>query len=162
MRREDAGVLGEERLQSSAPIAEGASRRVVRAKIAALQTAIEDKPDALGADPFPIKHSFAEGLYIRELTVPADTLTVTKIHKYSHVTVLMRGTIYVVEETMIRKLEAPAIFITQAGTKRAIYHKTEVVISTIHGNPDNEEDVEKIESRIIAKTFKEIEKGGDL
>jgi len=127
----------------------------IRDKVMALETAMRQREDVMIGDCCPLKHSFAEGLYVREITVPAGLLSVTKIHKYSHVTVLLKGTILVYEESGPKKIEAPALFITPAMTKRAIYHVTEVVLTTIHSNPDNEEDIDQIEERVIAKSFDE-------
>lgn len=106
----------------------------------------------------PLKHSFAEGLYIRQITVPAGVLTVTKIHKYSHVAFLLKGKMRILEESGVKYIEAPAYFITAAGTKRIIYHETEVVLVTVHAT--TETDVDKIEEAIIAKTYADLTNTG--
>ena len=127
----------------------------VREKIQTLEDAIKTHPEGLIGDCFPLEHFFAKGLYVRKLTVPAGTLTVTKIHKHSHATFLLKGEITVIEESGKRYVEAPAMFITSAWTKRAIFHHTEVIIVTVHAT--EETDVDKIEEEIIAKNFSELE-----
>lgn len=126
----------------------------VRGAIKKVEDVIREMPGHLEGNCYPLKHSFAEGLYVRELTVPAKILTVTKIHKYSHAAFLLKGEISVLEEGGIRKVKAPAHFITPAGTKRIVYHHTEVVLVTVHAT--KETDVEKIENEIIAKDFDEL------
>jgi hypothetical protein len=133
----------------------GITELSVRDKIQALEVEMLKQPGVMVGDCCPLVHRFAEGLYIRQITVPAGLLSVTKIHKFSHVTVLEKGTITVIEESGPRQIVAPAMWITPAMTKRAIYHNTEVVLTTIHSNPDNGTDIEKIEDRVIAKDFED-------
>ena len=126
----------------------------VRKAVLKVEDMIRQMPDHLEGNCYPLKHSFADGLYIRELTVPAKILTVTKIHKYAHAAFLLKGKMSVLEEGGIREVEAPAHFITPAGTKRIVYHHTEVVLVTVHAT--KETDVQKIEDEIIAKDFDEL------
>jgi len=126
-----------------------------RKGIMAFEEKVKRLPDSFGEDPFPLIHSFAKGLYVREIRVPDGMLTVTKIHKYSHAAFLLQGTIYIKEEWGVRKVEAPAYFITKAGTKRIIYHKGDVVLVTVHAT--EETDVEKIEEEIVAKSFDDLD-----
>ena len=78
-----------------------------RKNIVAFEDKVKSIPGALGADPFPLEHSFADGLSIRKLTVPARTLTVTKIHAVNHAFFLQKGTISVLTEEGIKKYTAP-------------------------------------------------------
>ena len=126
----------------------------VRKAVSKVEEVIRQMPDHLEGNCYPLKHSFADGLYIRELTVPAKILTVTKIHKYAHAAFLLKGKLSVLEEGGARIVEAPAHFITPAGTKRIVYHHTEVVLVTVHAT--KETDVEKIEDELIAKDFNEL------
>lgn len=121
-------------------------------------TEFEDKlklvPGVLGADPYPLEHSFADGLYIRKLTVPANTLTVTKIHAVNHAFFLQKGTISVLTEEGVKKFTAPYQGITKAGTKRIIYHHDEVIFTTVHSTKEN--DINKIEVEVIAEDFEDL------
>ena len=122
-----------------------------RDKVVKFESHVKTIPGALGADPFPLEHSFADGLYIRKLTVPAKTLTVTKIHAVNHAFFLQQGTISVLTEEGVKKYTAPYQGITKAGTKRIIYHHDEVVFTTVHAT--KEIDIEKIELEVIAEDF---------
>lgn len=126
----------------------------VRDIISKVEETIRKMPDHKEGDSYPLKHSFADGLYIRELTIPGKILTVTKIHKYAHAAFLLKGEISVLEEGGARRVKAPASFITPAGTKRIVYHHTEVVLTTVHAT--NKTDLKEIEDEIILKDFEPI------
>ena len=126
-------------------------RRMFREQAKALEEHIKNIPQGLGADPFPLVHTFSDGLYIRQLTVPPKTLTVTKTHKQEHVFFLQKGTISVLTPEGIRKYTAPYMGITKVGTKRIIYHHDEVIFTTIHSS--NKKTVEEVEEQVIAKDF---------
>lgn len=122
-----------------------------RNNIIEFETKLMDIPGTLGADPFPLEHSFADGLYIRKLTVPAKTLTMTKIHAVNHAFFLQQGTISVLTEEGIKKFTAPYQGITKSGTKRIIYHHDEVIFTTVHST--KETNINKIEVEVIAESF---------
>ena len=42
-----------------------------------------------------MKHSFTDGIYAREMTIPKDTMVVGKIHKHRHHNFLLKGEILV-------------------------------------------------------------------
>ena len=66
-----------------------------------------------------------------------------------------KGKLSILEVSGEKFIEAPALFITEAGTQRAIYHHTDVVLTTIHANPTNETDIDKLEDMIFAFDFEE-------
>jgi hypothetical protein len=134
--------------------ATGLSPLDIRERIASVEERMRHRPDVMIGDCFPLKHSFAKGLYVRELTAPAGVLAVTKIHKYSHAAFLLKGRVSVIQEDGVKEIEAPAHFITAAGTKRIVYCHTDVVWATVHAT--EETDLERIEEEIIAKDFDEI------
>ena len=106
----------------------------------------------------PLKHTFSDGSYVREITIPAGMFIVGKIHKHDHPNFLLKGKVTVVTEDGIEELEGPLSIISKAGTKRALYAETELVWTTIHANPTNTEDLEELEENIIAPTYLEYEK----
>ena len=56
----------------------------------------------------------------------------------------------------------PFSMISEPGTKRLAYTHTEVVWTTVHHNPDNETDLEKLEEMIIAENYLAYEKHTEL
>ena len=106
----------------------------------------------------PLKHTFSDGIYVREITIPAGLFIVGKIHKHDHPNFLLSGEVIVVTEDGIEELTGPLSMISKAGTKRALYSKTELVWTTVHANPTNTEDLTELEEHIIAPTYLDYEK----
>ena len=101
----------------------------------------------------PLKHSFAPGVYARELEIPAGTLLIGKIHKHRHHNFLMKGSILVLTETNgVELLQAPLMIVSEEGTQRIGYAVTDTIWTTIHENKDNSEDLDVIEERTVVKT----------
>ena len=101
----------------------------------------------------PVKHSFADGCYIREIFNPAGELLVTAIHKKEHAFFLMQGEMSILTEDGIKHLKAPHHGITKPGTKRIIYTHSDCIFVTVHAT--DETDVAKIEEQVIAKDFQD-------
>ncbi len=106
----------------------------------------------------PLKHSFAPGVYVREIFIPAGTLIVGKIHKHEHPNFLMSGEVLVITEHGGKEhFKAPLSMISPAGTKRFVYAISDAVWITVHENKDNDQDLKKIEEFVIAKSYEEYE-----
>ena len=99
----------------------------------------------------PVKHSFADGCYIREIFNPAGELLVTKIHKKEHPFFLMKGKMSILTEDGVKHIQAPHHGITKPGTKRIIYTHTDCVFVTVHAT--DKTDVDEIEKEVIANDF---------
>lgn len=104
----------------------------------------------------PLKHSFAPGVYVREIFIPKGTCVVGKIHKHKHPNILLSGEVLVITEFGGREhLKAPLSMISEAGTKRVVYAIEDTTWITIHATCET--DLEKIEDFVIAKTYEEFE-----
>ena len=106
----------------------------------------------------PLKHTFSDGIYVREIFIPAGMFIVGKIHKHDHPNFLLKGEVIVVTEDGTEELVGPLSMISKAGTKRALYAKTDLVWTTVHANPTNTEDLKELEKEIIAPTYLDYEK----
>lgn len=121
-------------------------------RLALLPTAVKGKEfDKL----CPLKHTFVEGAYVREIFMPKGTLCTSKIHKFRHPYFIMKGDCSVYTDKGIVRLKAPYHGITEPGTKRILYMHEDTIWVTVHVTKYT--DLEKIEEEIIAKTFNEIE-----
>jgi hypothetical protein len=128
-----------------------------REKILSFEKALGKIPGAkFGDGAFPLKHTFTDGMYIREIFMPKGYVLTSKIHKLSHPYFILKGEVSVLTDEGTIRIKAPYSGITKPGTKRVIYIHEDCVWITCHPNPDNGEDLEKIEERIIAKTFDEL------
>ena len=137
------------------------NRKEFREIVTELQEKIESLPEALIGDTeeylkvCPLKHTFVDGAYVREIFLPKGMLFVTKIHAKTHPYFVMRGCASVLTEEGIVQITAPFAGITKAGTKRVIYTHEDTVWITVHAT--NETDLAKIEEEIIAKTFDDMD-----
>ena len=108
---------------------------------------IGDSPEYL--EVCPLKHTFVDGAYVREIFMPAGMFFVTKIHKKTHPYFVLKGKVAVLIDNKTEIIEAPFQGITQAGTQRIIYTHEDTIWITVHAT--NETDLEKIEKEIITE-----------
>lgn len=102
----------------------------------------------------PLKHSFTDGIYVREISIPKGMYIVGKIHKHAHPNFLLKGIVDVVTESGgLERLEGPCAMISPEGTKRALRTITDVVWITVHHNPTNTQDLDKLEEIVIADSY---------
>ena len=99
----------------------------------------------------PLKHTFADGYYVREINTPAGQILITKIHKEEHPFFLMKGECSILTEDGTKRIKAPYYDITKPGTKRIIYIHSDVTWVTVHIT--DLKDIDEIEEEIIAKDF---------
>ena len=100
-----------------------------------------------------MKHSFTDGVYAREMTIPEGTMVVGKIHKHRHHNFLLKGEILVATaERGVEHLKAPMMIVSEPGTQRVGYALTETVWTCIHKNEDNIEDLELLEEINVVDT----------
>jgi len=79
------------------------------------------------------RHHFAEGVYAREVTLPADCIVAGRVHKQSQICILSQGRMKVTTEYGVVEVEAPFTLVSPPGTKRAVFTLTECVFTTILG-----------------------------
>ena len=83
--------------------------------------------------PLELSHLFADGLYGRIITMPADTLVMTAIHRFENITTVVTGRCEIVKPDGEREtIIAPAFFVTPARTQRAVYVLEESTWITVH------------------------------
>ena len=128
------------------------SREEAFTNIFKLEEAILARDNCLYLDDMEYRHWFAPGLYGREITMPGDMALTTMIHASENIAILSKGKMTIYSENGNETVEAPYTMITKIGTKRAIYTHSEVVFTTIHLNPDNETDIDKL---VEMMTFKD-------
>lgn len=98
----------------------------------------------------PLTHRFTDGLYVREIFMPAGSLITSKIHNTQHQYFVLKGKVVVWIDGEEQIIEAPHIGITEPNTQRVLYVVEDCIWATSHPNPNNE-TVEQIEERILAK-----------
>ena len=105
----------------------------------------------------PIKHSFADGVYIRQMDMQKSSVVVGAIHKHLHVWFLLTGDITVATEDTTEDYIAPCYVVSTPGVKRVILANEDSIFVNIHKNPYNTQDVDKLEKEIVALNYEEYE-----
>jgi hypothetical protein len=90
------------------------------------------------------KHSFADGIYIREMMMKQGQLGFSAIHKHSYGFFLLSGILASSKEEGIEEFVAPCYIISPQGAKRIVYAIEDCVITTVHANPTNTEDLDEL------------------
>jgi len=133
----------------------------VRQDILNLERAIRELPDAKSGEQLTaelVEHFFAPSVYGRKMFIPAGHVIVGKIHKHAHLNVITRGLIKVVTEFGDELYEGPRIWISEPGTKRAVYALQDTEWLTIHPNLDETRDLEALEEYVIAESFEKYDR----
>ena len=108
------------------------------------------------SEVFPLKHTFTDGVYIRQMSMRKDSAVIGKIHRHNHVWFLLTGHISVVDENNSVEHLAPCYVEAPAGSKRIIYAHEDSIWVNVHANPTNTKDLEELEDLIIAKDYEEF------
>lgn len=138
------------------PVVSADQEAINRRKILDFQEAMfqAKAQGALVECDFPLEHTFTEGAYARQMTIPRGSVIVGKIHRHAHLNFVMRGKCSVFTERGVKEIVAPAMFVSTPGTKRVVFAQEETVWVTVHVT--EETDLEKIEDQIIAKDFSDL------
>ena len=106
----------------------------------------------------PLKHTFSEGVYVREITMPANTYILGHEHTTTHLNIISKGSCVLadMETGEMIDIVAPYTFESKAGVQKLLYIVEECVWSTVHVT--NETDITKLEEILIkpSKFCKEL------
>ena len=105
----------------------------------------------------PLKHHFADGIYAREMFMPAGAVLTGAVHKTTHMCILSQGRVRVATADGPVELVAPATLIAHPGAKRAIYALEDSVWTNIHAT--NETDLDKLVEELTESTAAELQSG---
>ena len=105
----------------------------------------------------PIKHTFADSVYIRQMDMQKDSVVVGAIHKHLHVWFLLTGHVTIATQDSVEDYIAPCYVVSTPGVKRVIHAIEESIFVNVHKNPSNTKDINKLEKEIVALNYKEYE-----
>jgi hypothetical protein len=108
-----------------------------------------------------MRHSFSPGIYMREILMFAGTTLIGAEHTGEHFNVVLKGRCFVSIDGVSKEIVAPSYFRSGAGVRKVLYIVEDTTWITVHPNPDDEHDIEKLEARImkhsaVYKKFKEL------
>lgn len=112
------------------------------------------------ADPkqFDVKHTFQDGVYMRELFIPAGTLVVGKIHKLPCLNIVSMGKLSLLTEFGSRIVSAGYTAPSQAGIQKVGYaHEDTVFVNVFRTDVT---DVALIDNVIAFDTLEEFDNQG--
>jgi len=105
----------------------------------------------------PIDENYGCGTYARQMFIPKGTLIVGKIHRHQHLNFIMQGKVSVSTEFGPKYFEAPCIFVSEVGLKRAVIAEEDTLWVTVHLTKHlGEENLDKMEEEVIASSYKEL------
>lgn len=112
-----------------------------------------------GRDNCPIVHTFSDGIYCRQITIPKGVRLIGKIHKTEHINQLVTGKIKVIDSNGVESIKtAPCMWISNIGDQKAIMGLEDSIFQTFHKtdlkNPDD------IENEITTMDYEDIKKLG--
>jgi quercetin dioxygenase-like cupin family protein len=127
----------------------------MRGKILELERAMLARPDL--HIEFKTVHHFAPGIYMRELHIPKGAILTGKIHKTEHLNILSQGRLIVWTEDGMKELSASTVVKSLPGIKRAGHALEDSVWITVHPNPEDIEDVKRLEDMLVVDSYEQLE-----
>lgn len=124
------------------------AREAMQTKAQQELTSLSTKLSHLPQIDCPLIHEFVPHMYIRTISMPKDSLIVSKIHKTEHPYVITKGKVSVwIDGVGVKTFTAPHRGITKAGTRRILYVHEECEWSTFHVT--EKKDLAEIEKDVI-------------
>jgi quercetin dioxygenase-like cupin family protein len=114
------------------------------------------KSQMVAADREDYPHCYP-GLYVRELTMPAGLIVVSRIHLREHPFYILSGEVSVYDGNGVSTYVGPYKGITKPGTKRVLYTHKDTVWVTFHATDKTTvEDLEKA-GELVCDKFDEFD-----
>lgn len=102
----------------------------------------------------PLTHLFCDGIYIREIFMPAGTLVIGEIHKTEHFNVLLSGEVTIFTIEGVERVSAPHRFISQPGIQKVLLIHVDCIWQTVHATESK--NVPEIEKTLISETYDDL------
>jgi len=108
----------------------------------------------------PLTHTFAPGVYIREIFMPKGSFILGHEHKTRHVNIVTQGRARVMIGGVVKDIIAPCSFISEAGIRKALFIIEDMRWITIH--PTKETNLAKLEKKLIRKSGAFLDRQNEL
>lgn len=126
--------------------------------------------------PYELKHSFAPGIYLREIFMPAPkgvqveegqiagTMLIGHEHNFEHFNMVLSGRALVSINGIVEEIVGPCYFKSGAGVRKVLWVIEDMRWVTIHPNEDNCQDIPTLEARLIkpSATFERFQQAVQL
>ena len=105
-----------------------------------------------------LKHIFSKGVYVREITMPSNSIVLGAEHTTTHLNIISKGACILLDLDTGDQTDivAPMTFESASGVRKLLYIVEECVWSTVHVT--EETDVDKLEQQLttMSSTYKEL------
>ncbi len=106
-------------------------------------------------DLMPVTHKLENGLYTREVFMPAGQLVVSFIHKQNHPSFFMEGEMSLLMDSgEVKRVKAPMVVHTEAGTQRVAVIHEDTRWACVYRT--DAETVEEAEKEVYTMDFREL------
>lgn len=105
---------------------------------------------------FEVKHTFLNGMYMRELFIPKGSLLVGKIHKLECLNIVSKGDISILTETGSARVTAGYSVVSPPGLQKVGFAHEDTVFVNIFRT--DETDVERIEDVVAWDSYESFER----
>lgn len=111
--------------------------------------------------PYELVHSFAPGIYLREIFMPAPkgvhveegqlagTLLIGHEHNFEHFNMVLSGRALVTIEGKVEEIVGPCYFKSGPGVRKVLWVVEDMRWVTIHPNEDECRDIPTLEAKLI-------------
>ena len=129
----------------------------VEQKVYGLPGSVNSEVDTGESIGLAVSHTVTPGLYVRELTMPAGLLIVSRIHLREHPFYILSGEVSVYDGDSVSTYVGPYKGITKPGTKRVLYTHKDTVWVTFHvTDKTSVEDLEK-SGELVCDEFEDFD-----
>jgi len=94
---------------------------------------------------------------MREMKMREGQLGFSAIHKHSYGFFLLTGRLASSKESGVEEFVAPCYIVSPQGAKRIVYALEDCVITTVHANPTNTEDLDELAKINVVFSWEEYE-----
>ncbi len=105
----------------------------------------------------PVTQYFCNGTYVREITIPAGVILTGKIHKHACLSVVLTGKMEVITDQGPKIIEAPMVYESPPGVKRAGRCLETCRWLTIHPWDGPELEPEDMADVLTVDTYEQLE-----
>ncbi len=94
-------------------------------------------------------HHFSDGVYAKQMVIPAGHVVGSHAHTYSHLSVLAKGSVIIEVDGVQKEVSGPACLEIKAGREHRVFAKTDAVWFCIHAT--DETDAAKVDEVLVTK-----------
>lgn len=100
----------------------------------------------------PLRNLFSDGVYIREVFMPAGSFVIGHEHKTRHFNIVLQGVASVIMGGKACILKAPFTFVSEPGVRKVLYIHEDMIFQTVHANPLNLLKIDELEHFHVRKS----------